>query len=69
VYDLLTKVENIREIPTEEKWQVHHDLLSVIPMVETMLNVNGFGRTDKIIERIKAVAETVSPASNLVCYT
>lgn len=68
VDDLLTLVKNFKEINADEKWLVHHLLISLVPKVQTILDGNGFNQTDKIIERIKNAAETVAPASHVAAY-
>ena len=68
VDDLLTLVKNFKEIPADEKWLVHHMLISLIPTVQSILDRNEFSKTDKIIERIKDAAEIVAPASHVAAY-
>ena len=68
VDDLLTLVKNFKEITADEKWTVHHMLISLIPTVQSILDRNGFSKTDRVIERIKAAAEIVAPASRVVAY-
>ena len=66
--DLLTLVKNFKEITADEKWLVHHMLISLIPTVQSILDRNGFSKTDRVIERIKNAAETVAPASHVAAY-
>lgn len=68
VYDLLTTAENIPEMNVDQKWLIHHLLISLIPTVETIFDANGFSRTDEVIRRIKEVAELVAPASHVAAY-
>lgn len=68
VYDVLTIAENLPEMNVDQKWLIHHILLSLIPTVETIFDVNGFSQTDKVIERIKNTAELVAPASRVDAY-
>ena len=68
VYNLLTLVKNFKEITATEKWLVRHLLISLIPTVQTILDANGFSKTDKVIERIKDAAEIVAPTSHVVAY-
>lgn len=69
VYSLLTTAERLINKPAEFRFQVHHKLLDMIPVVETILDANGFTRTDEVTQRIKEVAEMVAPASDAGCYT
>jgi len=55
--------------PAEFRFPIHHKLLDMIPMVETVLNGNGFTRTDEVIQQIKKVAEKVAPASDVAAYS
>ena len=68
VYDVLTIAENLPEMNVDQKWLIHHILLSLIPTVETIFDVNGFSQTDKVIERIKNTAELVAPADHVAAY-
>ena len=68
VYDVLTIAENLPEMNVDQKWLIHHILLSLIPTVETIFDANGFSQTDKVIERIKNTAEIVSPAAHVAAY-
>lgn len=68
VDDLLTLVKNFKEITADEKWLVHHMLISLIPTVQSILDGNGFSKTDRVIERIKDAAEIVAPASHVAAY-
>ena len=68
VHDLLTLVKNFKEITADEKWLIHHLLISLIPTVQSILDANGFSKTDKVIERIKDAAEIVAPASHVAAY-
>lgn len=68
VYDVLTIAENLPEMNVDQKWLIHHILLSLIPTVETIFDANGFSQTDKVIERIKNTAEIVSPATHVAAY-
>ena len=68
VFDVLSTVENLPEMNADQKWLIHHLLISLVPKVQTILDGNGFNQTDKIIERIKAAAETVAPASHVAAY-
>jgi len=66
--DLLALVKNFKEITADEKWLVHHMLISLIPTVQSILDRNGFSQTDRVIERIKNAAEIVAPASHVAAY-
>ena len=68
VDDLLTLVKNFKEITADEKWLVHHMLISLIPTVQSILDRNGFSKTDRVIEIIKNAAEIVAPASHVAAY-
>ena len=68
VDDLLITVENMPEMNVDQKWLIHHLLISLIPTVETIFDANGFSQTDKVIERIKNTAELVAPASHVTAY-
>ena len=68
VYDVLTIAENLPEMNVDQKWLIHHILLSLIPTVKTIFDVNGFSQTDKVIERIKNTAELVAPTSHVAAY-
>ena len=69
VYSLLTTAESAINEPVADRFLIHHLLLEMIPMVQTVLNGNGFTRTDKVIKTIKEVAEKVAPASIAGCYS
>ena len=68
VLDVLSSVENLPEMNVDQKWLIHHLLISLVPKVQTILDGNGFNQTDKVIERIKNAAELVAPASRVVAY-
>ena len=68
VLDVLSTVENLPEMNVDQKWLIHHLLISLVPKVQTILDGNGFNQTDKVIERIKNAAEIVAPASHVVAY-
>ena len=68
VLDVLSTVENLPEMDVDQKWLIHHLLISLIPTVETIFDANGFSKTDKVIERLKDAAEIVAPASRVVAY-
>ena len=68
VLDVLSTVENLPEMNADQKWLIHHLLISLVPKVQTILDGNGFNQTDKVIERIKNAAEIVAPASHVVAY-
>ena len=68
VLDVLSTVENLPEMNADQKWLIHHLLISLVPKVQTILDGHGFNQTDKIIERIKDAAETVAPASHVAAY-
>ena len=71
VYSLLTTAQRKEIIygPAEFRFPIHHKLLDMIPMVETVLNGNGFTQTDEVIQQIKKVAEKVAPASDVAAYS
>lgn len=68
VDSLLTTAQQIINGPAEFRFQIHHMLLDMIPMVEIVLDANGFTRTDEITKRIKEVAEMVAPADHMAAY-
>ena len=68
VFDVLSTVENLPEMNADQKWLIHHLLISLIPTVQSILDGNGFSKTDKVIERIKNAAEIVAPASHVAAY-
>ena len=68
VYSLLTIAESAVICSVADRFHIHHLLLDMIPTVETVLNGNGFTRTDEVTQRIKSVDEMVAPASNLECF-
>ena len=68
VHDVLTIAENLPEMNVDQKWLIHHILLSLIPTVETIFDANGFSQTDKVIERIKNTAEIVASADRVAAY-
>lgn len=68
VFFILKTAESALNEPVADRFHIHHYLLDMVPMVETILNGNGFTRTDDVIKRIRKVAEIVAPASHVAAY-
>ena len=66
--DLLTKAEGLQLDNQLDRWIIHHCMLNEIPLMETLLKLCNYDKTEQVIDRIKKIAENLAPVSNVAAY-
>lgn len=66
--ELLTKAEGLELDNQLDRWAVHHCMLNEIPLMETLLKLCDYDKTEQVIDRIKQIAENLAPTTKLECF-
>ncbi len=66
--DLLTKAEGLQLDNQLDRWVIHHCMLNEIPLMETLLKLCNYDKTEQVIDRIKRICENLAPASHMDAY-
>lgn len=66
--DLLTKAENLKLDNTLDKFLVHHFMLEELPLLDKLLTLCECENKDIILDRVRRIAESIAPATNLECF-
>ena len=65
---LLTEAENLKFDNQLGKWIVHHCLLNEIPLLEKLLTLCEYDGTERVINRVKKIANNLAPMSHMECF-
>jgi len=66
--DLLTEAENLEVDSPLDRWIIHHCLLNEIPLIEKLLTLCEYDGTERVINRVKKIANNFAPVSALECF-
>ena len=66
--DLLTKAEGLQLDNQLDRFVIHHCMLNEIPLMETLLKLCDYDKTEQVIDRIKKIVENLAPTTNLECF-